>query len=292
MLLMLLAILFSAVLTLLFKLFGHWRVNIFHAIVVNYFTAVGCGVLFSGKWPFMIDSFGPGSWLAFIIGCFFILGFNVLARTVVVYGVTIGTLMQKMSVILTICFAVFFFHEKIELVEGIGIFLAMVSIGMVTLRSTGSSHGGNRWSIRHPLVALPVLTFVTSACIDSLFMSGQKLGWVTGTDAVFIASIFLTAGTLGLFTWLIVPAYRGIPERKSVFAGILLGIPNYFSIYFLLEILGMGWDGSVVFPIFNVGVLLCSALMGALLLREEMPPLRLAGVALAALSIYLISSSV
>lgn len=75
-------------------------------------------------------------------------------------------------------------------------------------------------------------------------------------------------------------------------AGVLLGIPNFLSVYFLLKILDLGWDGSIIFPIFNVGVLLASAIMGWLIMREEMPVKRALGVIMAAISIYLISTSI
>ena len=125
---MLLAILFSAVLTLLFKLFAKWRVHTFQAIVINYFVAVLCGLIVSGEWPFSFGFSSPTSLLALAIGTLFIFGFNVLARTVQVHGITVGTLMQKMSVLLTVLYALFYFNESIGWNKGIGITLAMVSI--------------------------------------------------------------------------------------------------------------------------------------------------------------------
>lgn len=291
MVLMLLAILFSSVLTLLFKLFSKWRVHTFQAIVINYFVAVSCGVIFSGELPFSFDVSSPKAILALGIGSLFIFGFNVLARTVQVHGITVGTLMQKMSVLLTVLYALFYFNETIGMNKGIGIALAVISIGLVTIKDPVSLLNKER-SLDARLMLLPVLTFVSSGIIDSLFLTGQKMHWVVGTDIVFISSLFFTAGVLGVMSWISYPKYRHIPERRTIMAGVLLGIPNFLSVYFLLKILDLGWDGSIIFPIFNVGVLFASAIMGWLIMREEMPVKRALGVIMAAISIYLISTSI
>lgn len=288
---MLLAILFSAVLTILFKLFSTWRVNTFHAIVINYFTAVSCAVFSSGQLPYHSGMSGASIVLALFIGTFFIFGFNVLARTVQIYGITIGTLMQKMSVLLTVIYAVLYFNEILGPWKASGILLAVVSIVLVTQRRKADRIKG-KVSFRNSLAILPVLTFVSSGFIDSLFLTGQKYGWISGTDIPFIGSLFFTAGMIGILLWMLIPVFRRLPDLRSILAGILLGVPNFYSVYFLLSILDLGWDGSVVFPIFNVGVLLASALAGAILLKEDMPPTRIAGVLLASLAIYFISITV
>ncbi|UOQ70580.1 hypothetical protein [Hymenobacter cellulosilyticus] len=44
---------------------------------------------------------------------------------------------------------------------------------------------------------------------------------------------------------------------KNLVAGIVLGIPNYFSIYFLIMALGnFGNDGAFVYPVANVATIL------------------------------------
>jgi drug/metabolite transporter (DMT)-like permease len=284
------AILFSAVLTLIFKWFSQWRVNTFHAIVVNYFVAVLCGVLATGKLPYQLDGQTSAAWTALAIGCLFIFGFNVLAQTVQRFGVTFGTLLQKMSVLLTVIYAIVYFRESLGMVKAIGILLALISIWLVTHKKRGvvpiEKLTRSAWHL-----LLPTMTFVSSGMIDSLFLTGKKLDWISGTDIVFISSTFFTAGVIGLILWLSVASIRRPPSRRSILAGIILGIPNFFSIYFLLKILDMGWDGSIVFPIFNVGVLLVAAMGSWAIFKEKITVMKLVGVFVAAVSIYLISAS-
>ena len=78
-------------------------------------------------------------------------------------------------------------------------------------------------------------------------------------------------------------------SRKTLLAGIGLGIPNLFSIYLLVLVLSQGIDGSVVFPINNVGILAGSAILGVILFKEKLGITQLSGLALATASILLIA---
>ena len=47
-------------------------------------------------------------------------------------------------------------------------------------------------------------------------------------------------------------------QLKNIYSGIILGIPNYLSIFFCIEIIrGIGGI-IVVFPVLNIGVVLIS----------------------------------
>jgi multidrug transporter EmrE-like cation transporter len=74
---------------------------------------------------------------------------------------------------------------------------------------------------------------------------------------------------------------------KNITAGILLGIPNYFSIFFVLRSLDI-MESSLVFPILNIGVVILSALIGWGYYKEHLSKLNLLGVVLAISSIYIL----
>ena len=53
---------------------------------------------------------------------------------------------------------------------------------------------------------------------------------------------------------------------RNVLAGIILGIPNYFSMYFVL--IALEQLGSIyVFPVLNIGVVLTSAIIGLFIMK-------------------------
>ena len=52
--------------------------------------------------------------------------------------------------------------------------------------------------------------------------------------------------------------------------GILLGIPNFYSIYFLMMALNNEMSGSVFFPTLNCSVIALSSLLGIYLFKEKL----------------------
>ena len=72
--------------------------------------------------------------------------------------------------------------------------------------------------------------------------------------------------------------------------GILLGIANYCSMYFLLKALRIdGLDSSSVFAINNVAIVAVSTLIGLILFREKISTKNWIGIILAVISIFFVS---
>jgi uncharacterized membrane protein len=102
---------------------------------------------------------------------------------------------------------------------------------------------------------------------------------------LFIVTVFFTAFSLGLIK--IVWEGKRIIKRNIV-AGIVLGIPNYFSIYFVLLALEKLDGGIYVFPILNISVVLLSVIISWLFYEEQMSKANWIGIGLACLSIIII----
>ena len=77
---------------------------------------------------------------------------------------------------------------------------------------------------------------------------------------------------------------------KNVLGGICLGVPNYFSIYFLLKALQHPMLTSAsVFTINNVAIVMLSTLLGILLFKEVLSLKNWLGIGLAIISIVLVA---
>jgi multidrug transporter EmrE-like cation transporter len=73
-------------------------------------------------------------------------------------------------------------------------------------------------------------------------------------------------------------------------AGLILGLVNYGSIYFLLRILGSGLiDRSAAIPANNMGVVALSAVVGVALFKEKLSAKKLWGILLALVAIALLT---
>ena len=77
---------------------------------------------------------------------------------------------------------------------------------------------------------------------------------------------------------------------RNILGGIALGIPNYFSIYFLLKALQNEYLTSAsIFTINNVAIVLLSTFLGILLFKEKISAKNWGGILLAVTSILLVA---
>jgi uncharacterized membrane protein len=77
---------------------------------------------------------------------------------------------------------------------------------------------------------------------------------------------------------------------KNIYAGIILGIPNYFSIYFLLMALtAFEGNGAFVMPVLSIGIIVIASVISATFLGDKLNRVNMAGVLVAILAIILLS---
>ncbi|WP_455323385.1 hypothetical protein [Flavobacterium piscinae] len=78
---------------------------------------------------------------------------------------------------------------------------------------------------------------------------------------------------------------------KNIVAGVILGIPNYFSLYYLIKMLDSEvFESSTIFTIHNVAIVMVSTLVGILLFKERISMRNAIGIAMALVAIFLVTS--
>jgi len=81
-------------------------------------------------------------------------------------------------------------------------------------------------------------------------------------------------------------------EFKNILGGILLGVPNYFSIVYLLKALSTdGMESSTAFTLNNVGIVILSTLFGLFIFKEKLIWKNWLGIVIAIVSILLVMST-
>jgi drug/metabolite transporter (DMT)-like permease len=294
-----LAVACSVLLGFIFKLFPRFGVDGFQAIVVNYFTCVACGWLHLGHFPISMSNAGtPWMPYALALGFVFISGFNGAAMTVRYFGVTVSQIMQRMSILLTVPFAILAYDESAGWGKMAGVSLALASIVLVNWPSENGRTTQSRPTISGKQVVqksellfwIPILTWLFAGILEILLIRVQKEGLADTNDPTFICNVFGTAGVLGLtlciFGWL---TKRLVFSWENVVAGVALGIPNYGSMLFLLMALGSGLEGSLLFPVLNVAIIFATTIGAVWLFQERLSRLNWLGIALALAAIGLIS---
>lgn len=272
-----------------FKLFDRYQVNIPVAIVLNYIVCVITGSLFIGEFPISMASMDePWFWVAAMLGFVFVTTFNLYGFTVKHFGIVIATIFQKISMIAPVVIALGWYGDTFTFTKIAGILLGIGSI--VYLSTEQSDSSSEQQSSNKKLWLLPIATLLGSMIIDSTLYLLEVERIAPQGDARFVIHLFFFAFIAGIIMLSVNAFKNGLSvQAKDLWAGIGLGVPNFFSIYLLLLVIASGWEGSVVFPMNNVGILACSALFGFVLFREAVTRSKIIGLSLAILAIVLIN---
>ncbi|TSE09500.1 MULTISPECIES: hypothetical protein [Aquimarina] len=286
---LILSVLASSLIFIIFKLFSRYNVDTLQAIIVNYVVACVSGIIAYSE-PVDIVTISKEGWFygAMILGIVFISVFNLMAVTTQRNGLSVAAVATKMSLAIPIVFGIIAYQESTGILKIIGILIALIAVYLTSMKTPDGV------SITRKNLIFPLLVFIGSGIIDTS-LKFLETHYVAQNDVpVFSATIFGFAAIVGVFTIL----YKAILGKfkisiKNIIAGIGLGIPNYFSIYFLIKALRHdSMDSSTVFTINNVAVLLVSTIAGILFFREKLILKNWIGIILAILSIILVAFSI
>lgn len=283
---LLLSILASTFIFVVFKLFKRFRINTLQAIVVNYFVACISGIIaFEGT--ITISEIPNYDWFyhTIVLGALFIIVFNLMAATTQKSGLSVVSVATKMSVVVPILFGLLYYKESLSFLKIMGIVLALLAVYLVSLKSEAGL------KIDRRSLYLPILVFLGSGVIDTSLKYLEEAFVAENEVPIFSATIFASAGLIG-FLMVVIMMIRGKFKLhlKNVLAGICLGVPNYFSIYFLVKALRTGLlDSSGIFTVNNVAIVMLSTLIGILLFTERLQKKNWVGIVFAILSILLIA---
>ncbi len=288
MIFLLLSVLTSTLIFVTFKLFERFKINILQAIVANYWIAFSTAII-AYRTSVSIAQLPQFGWFyyALALGALFILVFNLMAITTQQSGLSVVSVATKMSFVIPVLFGLFYYKESIGFLKLFGILLALTAVYLTSIRS---KQGIN---INRKYILFPVLVFIGSGIIDTSIKFLEETFVAQNDIPLFSAVLFLAAGIVGIFI-LIIQAIRGNFkfEFKNIIGGICLGIPNYFSIYFLVKTLRSDiLESSGIFTVNNVAIVTLSTLAGIILFKEKLSQRNWLGIIFAVIGIFLIAMS-
>ena len=286
------SILSSVAIMLVFGMFDRYKVDTFQAVVVNYLTCIGCGVVLNGGMPqYSMDS---TTWLpyALCLGVLFIGLFVLIGITAQKQGAAIASVSMQLGLIFPILLAYFLYNEDFTIQKWIGIVLCLAAIIFVSIPSEDSEAEGNsfewNWSVLFPLII-----FLGSGICDSTVQFVEQRFFAEGDLEPLTIALFGTAYVVGGIVLLLqVMLGKRSFDGKSLLAGIVLGLPNYASIYFFMMALSHDQfenASSFVFVINNIGIVVMTTLMGILILKQKPNQYGWIGLSLAVGAVLLLS---
>jgi drug/metabolite transporter (DMT)-like permease len=299
MLYFLLSVLFTVTLYLIMRAYPRYQVNSFHAVVFNYYSCVLTGLILTPD----LGAFNQVSWhsegtlLTLALGSMFVTAFMLIGLSAQKVSVTAASLAGNMSLVIPVIFGLFVFknnNKDFTAVNYAGLILALAALALGAIQKKEKPSDAKNATTSSPVNwfwVLPALTFLASGTNNTLINYLSVKYYLPGQTTVFMIIACIGAVIIGSTLLLYKLIFNGDRiQLRSVLGGLILGIPNFLSLYFLLLALASFRNSAAyVFPIYNILTMLVSAFAAWLIYREQLSKLNKLGLVLAVVAIILIS---
>ncbi len=286
---LLLCILSSTLIFVVFKFLDRFQIPVLPVIVYNYFFASLLGFLINENRIAHILG-GNLEWLplAILIGVLFIAMFFIIGKSSEKAGISITTVSSKMSVVSPILFSMLIDPlDDLTLMKTAGILTALLAVFLTIYRK-------RTLDLDVQAIVYPVVLFFGMGIVDSLVKLAQMTYINDNQLAIFTAVLFMIAFLTGIMYLLL--SHNKFSELFSLKAfawGLLLGVSNFGSIYFIIKALnyqgpyGKTIGGSVVFGVNNTGIVVLSVILGYVIFKEKLKKINYLGIFLALIAIII-----
>jgi drug/metabolite transporter (DMT)-like permease len=292
MLYLLLCIFFNALLFFIFKLFNRYGVRTFQGIALNYVVCLLTGAAVDWKditlmWQHAGEPWTLASW---VLGTLFISSFYLVAVATNRIGVAATSVAMKISLVIPVLFSLLVLQNNVKeysVLNYVGIGLALVAVFLTSRRSeNGTQLLASRWAL-----VLPLVVFMAAGLGDVIINYANEKLMKPQMAGAFTMFTFTASAVIGVAALVYQAVVQKVSlEGKSLVAGLTLGIPNYFSIFFLIKALSAFQnDGAFLYPVNNIGIILLGTLGGILFFGERLSKVNWLGFLLAIIALGLMA---
>ena len=264
---LILAILSSAMVSIVMRLSTDKISANLSMLATNYFICSLLGAAFGGFRLVLpqVEGFSVTVWLGLLSGVLYLAGLVMFQANTRSKGIVLSSVFMKLGLLVPIVASVLFFHESPTVSQITGFCIAVFAIVLINFKKDGSGKG-----------------FGFSLIVMLLLSGGAdvmaKVFDVFGPAALSALYLFYTFATAFVLCVVLVVHKKERPGFRELLYGTLIGIPNFFSAKFLLAALTK-LPAVVVYPSFSVGTMLIVTMTGAAIFRERLS--RIQWVALA-----------
>ena len=207
-----------------------------------------------------------------------------MAKTTQNQGISVATNASKMSMIIPVLIiAAIYPGESISFLQAIGIAIALIGIYLTSKKPDKDKS--------KLYLFWPFLLFIGTGLLDYLIVYVNQ--YLTGSpteDNLFTILLFSLAFFWGLIL-LFIAALRGkiTIDRSAIIGGLILGVINYGSIYFLLRTYASGFaQKTVILPVNNMGIMIVSVGLALIIFKERLTLTNRIGIGLSLVAISII----
>jgi drug/metabolite transporter (DMT)-like permease len=272
------SILSSVLVAVIIRLNEARNLNRAGVMLFNYITAAAIGILLTNELP-SLKTFSILLPLGSFTGFIYVATFFVYMYSVRQMGMAIPVTVTRLSVVVPVLGSVIIFSEAITSIQSLGILMALISIFLFSWNDKKVKANTDRKEFY-----LPILLFLMMGSGDFSLKVFQGI-YPADYLMSFIILVFVISSILSLFLVLV---KRVKISRQIIIAGFLLGIPNYFSAYFILKTL-QRLSGAITFTLNNIGIIMLSTFLGFIIWREPLKRKAIFAIAFAIISVILLN---
>ena len=278
MLYLLLSILSSLFILIVFKISGKYNVKVIQPIIINYFVASALGYFISGLSPKEIMAV-PTTWIwpGILIASLYIFTFFLIGYSTRKAGMALTTIASKMSFVFPMFFSILIDpNDNYSNTKLLLLIMAVVAVLLSVYKKRTKSIDSLF------IIFLPFILFVLMGFADSLVKFAQNSFVKSENESsLFSFIIFSFAALWGIILIFLQKDKKEILQPKVLIIGLLLGVFNFGSLYFLINALNdLTFNNSLVFALNNMGVVLFSIIIALTFFKEKVTNLNKVGIAL------------
>lgn len=275
---LLLAILSSSSIALILKFGNVKKSNTSILINANYITATVLSsslIIYQGKFFLTIEAF----LFAIFLGYLFAATFFFYSKAVGLAGTALATVSARLSVLIPVLFSIILYGESPSIKMYFGFLIALVTLFLfyLSLKKNNNKGYGKKGYIY-------LILLLTGIGIVDLSMKIFERNFLTTEKGSFVLIIFFTAF---IYTFLKIKFQKIHFESHTFKIGLLLGVPNFLSVHFLLAALSQ-LPAIVVFPIMNIGVIVFTAISAFIIWKETLNKYGILAIVTGIISILLL----
>ena len=256
---LLLTILCSTSIAVILKINANNNGNSIQLLTGNYFSAsiIGLFLLLSNTQnSYELELIPMGLFLSFL----FVGSIYAFSKSVYLSGAALSTVSSRLSVFVPIILSIIFFNEIPDEYQYVGLFLTLLTILLFYLSvGTNAIQRDNRKKFIY------LLAILLGIGIADFFMKVFQENWAASEKPWFLLWIFFFAF---LITLAIAIRQGNPPNKFSLLIGIVMGVPNIFSSYFLIDAL-KEFSAVLVYPVVNLGIIVGTAIIVKIIWDEQ-----------------------
>ncbi len=216
-------------------------------------------------------------------GVLFLLSFTIYQMSVKKNGASISGMFAKLGILIPMIISIVIWREMPSTIQSLGIVIAMVAIFIANVSSKKNKSIGDSVTGSVTILFLLFVAGGIAEFLNKIFQRFVSLDY----KPIFLFVVFSTALLLSLIQT-IYSRHKPIEKSHALVVGVLVGIPNLFASFFLLNALDV-FSAAVVFPAYSAGSILLISILSVVVFKEKLVKKDIVAIALTMVSLILLN---